>query len=97
MKKKIKESDSSSYSSPIAHRLTDKHRKFYINGELFFALFYDSAITDKKKIIDDFLASRDWKDYKRIFEVKEKEVSISKDLKEVYIETTKHREKEEED
>jgi hypothetical protein len=92
--KKNKKEDSSS-SNPMDRYATDKHRKFYINGELFFSLFYDPAIIDKNKIISDFLESKDWKWYKYTFEVKEKNTSISKDLKEVYIETTKHREKEE--
>lgn len=93
-KKQNKEENS--YLSPMSRYITDKHRKFIINGEVFFALFYDPTIIDKKKIIDDFLSSKDWKWYKRIFEVKESKVTVSKDLKEVYIETTKHRNKEEE-
>lgn len=72
----------------MAAEITDKHRLFYINNILGFALFYDSKIIDKDTIIKNFLESSDWKFYERIWEVKKiVKTSISEDLKEVRVET----------
>lgn len=65
--------------------ITDKHRCFYVNGKLEFALWYDSAIVDKEKIIKDFLESRDFKFLADYCGWKVKKTEISDDLKRVDI------------
>ena len=67
-------------------RLTDKHRLFYVNDVLEFALFYDPRVTDKETIIKTFLDSKEWKFYEFTYEIKKvKKAEISEDLKIVKI------------
>lgn len=66
--------------------LTDKHRSFFVNDKLEFALFFDPNIKDTEKIINDFLESKDWKWFKDFYNIKKiKKTEISKDLREVRI------------
>ena len=67
--------------------ITDKHRLFYVNGKLEFALFYDKSVTDKEKIKENFLKDRDWLSFERYNQIKTiKSFEVSDDLKEVRIE-----------
>lgn len=65
--------------------ITDKHRKFYVNGKLEFALFYDPKEKNKQEIEKNFLDSHMWKSWANYCNLKVISVDISKDLKEVYI------------
>ena len=67
--------------------LSPKHRKFYVNDRLEFALFYDALITDKDKILKDFLDSSLWKCHESYCKLKIVSTKISEDLKEVWITT----------
>lgn len=60
-------------------------RNFYINNKLEFSLFFDHTVTDKKEIIEGFLADREWKLFENYFQVKLKNYSFSDDLLNVYI------------
>lgn len=65
--------------------ITDKHRLFYVNDKMEFALFYDASIKDPKVIVDSFLASKDFKCQAAYCGWKVKNTKISKDLKRVDI------------
>jgi len=66
--------------------ITDRHRVFYINDKLEYALFYNKEIVDKEKIKDNFLAGKDWKDFSRYNDVKSIiSFIVSEDLKTVHI------------
>ena len=67
--------------------ITKKHRLIFIDGKIEFALFFDSSIKNKKEIMAQFLASKDWIGFSKTNEVKCKDIIISKDLKEIHIKT----------
>jgi hypothetical protein len=70
--------------------ITEKHRLFYINDKLEFALFYDKSLVDKDKIKNSFLNGKDWKDYERYNKVTSiTSFNISDDLKVVNIKVRK--------
>lgn len=69
----------------MSGELTDKHRLFYLDDELTYAFFFDPAVTDKKKILEDFFNCRDWKWHVDYFKVKVASAIVSDDLKEVRI------------
>jgi hypothetical protein len=72
----------------VKNYITDKHRLFYINDVMEFALFYDSKVIDKKLILDTFLESKNWKFYCQTYEVKRiLKSKVSDDLKRVDITT----------
>jgi len=62
-----------------------KHRKFYVNGKLEFALFYDLKINNKEQILKSFFESKDWKFMANYCDWKVKSVEVNSDLTEVYI------------
>ena len=67
--------------------ITDKHRKFYIDGKLEYALFYNPEVVDKEQIVKDFLESISWKDYSNFYNKKFDKVSFEDNLT-VNIKTT---------
>lgn len=81
----------------------EKHRCFYVDDVLRYALYYDKNITDPKVIVDNFIASKDWREYSELWQVKPYKFKVSPDLKRVDIVTvpldskkpTKKKEKEE--
>lgn len=68
-------------------RITDKHRLFFVNDVLEFALFFDPNIKDKDKIVEEFLTSKDWIWYKDYFKVRVQNIQVSEDLREIKIAT----------
>jgi hypothetical protein len=66
--------------------ITNKHRCFYVNEMLEFAFFYDPSIVDKDKIKENFLNSKDWKQFENQHQVRSLlDFEISEDLKKVNI------------
>ena len=66
--------------------VTSKHRLFYVNGKLEFAIFYDPSVIDKDIIRANFTSSKDWKAFLRQNEVKSvKNFDFSDDLTTVQI------------
>ena len=57
-------------------RITDKHRLFFVDEKLEFAIFFDPNIKDKDKIIEEFITSKDWLWYKDYFNIKQEKNNI---------------------
>jgi hypothetical protein len=71
----------------MAGEITDKHRLFFVNAKLEFALYFDPKIKDKDLILKNFFDSKDWKWYEKLWEVKKViKTTISDDLREIRIE-----------
>ena len=67
-------------------------RKFFVNGEFEFELFYDPDEKDEDVIMEKFQQDKDWKWFIDLYKVKYKSASFSEDQKEVYIVTSpKHK------
>jgi hypothetical protein len=65
-----------------------KHRKFYINDRLEFAYLSNITIKNKEKILELFFNSKDWKDYRYLYNIKGTAIpqtKISEDTLEIWI------------
>ena len=65
--------------------ITDKHRCFFVNGVIRFAFFFDPAIIDPDKIVNEFLICRDFISLSSYCGWKVKDTKISEDLMRVDI------------